>query len=84
MNLGMLAAFVVAYDRGLIGYRTILVGLLLCGTTEIIGIELLAQARAFVPGYGHPANNGMILLLLSLSAAPPALIPLATYYNRHR
>ena len=84
MNLGMLAAFVVAYDRGLIGYRTILVGLLLCGTTEIIGIELLAQARAFVPGYGHQANNGMILLLLSLSAAPPALIPLATYFNRHR
>lgn len=72
----------IAYD--LITYRTILVGFALFALTEFVGISLIEPLRTAAMNSLSPVAYNMSIMLFALAAAPPALIPLATHYNRHR
>ncbi len=77
-------AYIVGIAFDLITYRSILAGFLLFALTEIVGIALIGPLRsAFHNGLDTTSFNFWIMLF-ALAGAPPALIPLATYYNRHR
>lgn len=79
---------VIAYIAGIvhdvITYRSLLCGFLIFVLFEGVGISLLEPLKT-APVYALSPNEwNLWIMLIALSASPPALIPLATYFNRHR
>lgn len=86
--VGTLVAYVIGLTRNILTARTFVLGCVLLVTVECIGHSLInlntMQATVSNVPPLHPAAVQALTLLFALAAAPPALIPLATYYNRHR
>ncbi|MDB5340819.1 MAG: hypothetical protein JWN70_6438, partial [Planctomycetaceae bacterium] len=89
MLVGVIVAYAVAMMWGLIGGRSLLFGGAILFAVEAIGLGLwnwyvkIAQTQGPNPGEYWTVFI-MLVVLLALAAAPPAILPLATYYNRHR
>ncbi len=89
MLVGTTLAYAVGTMWGVIGGRTLLLGGASLFVSEAIGIGLwnwsvkIANAQGPYSGdYG--SKFVMLVVVLALAATPPAIVPLATYYNRHR
>ncbi len=86
--LWMFAAYSAGMLRGIIGMRSLLFGGLVFVFAEAAVIALwrwrqaIAQSQNLFGGY--QSELIFFMAIAALAAAPPAIIPLATYYNRHR
>ena len=85
---GILSAYAFGTSRGVIGMRSLLIGGSAFVVAEAIVIALWNWERIIAQSRGTVGENVAALYLFmalgALAAAPPAIIPLATYYNRHR
>ena len=81
---GMLAAYIFVTIRDLLKIKGLLFGAVVLIITEVVGVTLLYHS-AEAQGVQVPAAFVRVMMMcLTLAAAPPALIPLATHFNRHR
>lgn len=81
---GMLAAYIVGTIQDLLKLESLLFGAVVLIITEVVGVTLLYH-NAEAQGVQMPAAFVRVMMVcLTLAAAPPALIPLATHFNRHR
>jgi hypothetical protein len=88
----LLLVTVIAYAYGIardvIGVRTLITGFLLFVAAQGIQYWLVTWINDYLvatyPSAAPFSVPPQMLMLVSLVAAPPALVPMAVYYNRHR
>lgn len=82
--VGTVVAYVFAIAWDVIRIRSLLFGFILFVLAEYLGAWYLREQSMLFNGSFGPAFTNFMYMLFALTAAPPALIPMAVYWNRHR
>lgn len=82
--VGTVVAYIFAIAWDVIRIRSLLFGFTLFVVSEYLGYWYFREQATLFNGAFSPPLTTMMYMLFALTAAPPALIPMAVYWNRHR